>query len=267
MRSLILVFLFIAGTVFAQTGKVVKLDMQGTAIASGVINLTETLITRQGATLNSGSYKIGLTIGSDGLAYFILSTIDSDRSQSSGEPTGAFNTKRQTIEKIHLNAEVVKNSLVKGIARIKGDFKVQPFSPTEAIISFSSKQLDAKTTVGRTLNTLIADVYPSSIFLEEQTECGPGCMMAYAVVTVKNGGNSPAIGKWNVVLVEPNVFLGSFENLQPNSDSAVRSVDKIKFQCCGPLKLQVKVYADFFNKAAVDGDQSNNIKEFAVKLQ
>src|SRR5437763_8174087 len=97
--------------------------------------------------------------------------------------------------------------LVKGISsNLHGTFTLQPVNPTEMTLTFDSKMFAISTLLGRSLDSKLIDMSIGNVAFEQGTECGQGCEQGVIRVTIKNTGNSPATGKWNVMVVNPQFF-------------------------------------------------------------
>ena len=192
----------------------------------------------------------------------------SSATTAKGLEKNAFNTKRRLDPQVFVGANVVKNLLVKGIAsNLEGNFHIQNITPSEAVLNFNSKQFAANAVLGRSLNSKLVDLVPTFVSLEEANDCGSDCVEGYVKVTVRNDGNSSAVGKWNVIIVDPQFFVGSVEDIPPAGEKTITSAIRLKLPCCNPATLDAEVHADFYNTAAADSNDTNNTKRFVVKLK
>jgi hypothetical protein len=255
--------------VFSQARIQERLIVGATPVSQGDIKLGEKLTTREGAVIEPGVYRISVNINTLGECQFILSPYKNDQVDSSkGLEKNAMNTKRKLDPKSYVRASIQKNLLVKGIAsNIDGTFHVQNITPSEAVLTFNSKQFAANSVLGRSLDSKLVDLVPVFMGLEETTDCGEGCIEGYLKVTVRNDGNSPAVGKWNVVVLDPQFYVGTINDVPPAGEKTVVSASRIKLSCCNPAILDAEVHSDFYNNSASDSNDSNNSKRFTLKLQ
>jgi hypothetical protein len=275
MRTCMILFLiacgiFLSSMAFAQGRTPGKLTVAATPLAQADIKLGEELTTRDGATMSPGMYRISVNLNTLGEAQFILSAYKVDGPSGSGKmlEKNAFNTQRKIDPQIIVGGNVTKNLLIKGIAsNLDGNFHIQNITPTEAVLTFNSKQFGANAVLGRSLNSKLVDLAPTFVSLEDSSECGSDCIEGYVKVTIRNDGNSPAAGKWNVVIVDPQFFVGSVEDIPPSGEKTLTSANKLKLPCCNPAVLDAEVHADFYNSTASDSNDSNNTKRFTVKLK
>jgi hypothetical protein len=275
MRTCMILFLvvggfFLSSMAFAQGRTPGKLTVGATPLAQGDIKVGEELTTRDGSSVSPGMYRISVNLNTLGEAQFILSSYKVDGPSGSGKmlEKNAFNTQRKIDPQLIVGGSVTKNLLVKGIAsNLEGSFHIQNITPTEAVLSFNSKQFAANAVLGRSLNSKLVDLAPVFVSLEEANDCGTDCIEGYVKVTIRNDGNSPAGGKWNVVIVDPQFFVGTVEDVPPSGEKTVTSAAKLKLPCCNPAILDAEVHADFYNNTASDSNDSNNIKKFTVKLK
>ncbi|HEY7161127.1 MAG TPA: hypothetical protein VH815_07700 [Acidobacteriota bacterium] len=194
--------------------------------------------------------------------------VDAQQGKGKGLEKNAFNTNRKLDPQVIVGGTATKNLLVKGIAsNLEGNFNVQNITPTEAVLSFNSKQFGANAVLGRSLNSKLVDLVPTFVSLEEPNDCGSDCFEGYVKVTIRNDGNSPAVGKWNVVIVDPQFYVGTVTDIPPSGEKTVTSATRLKLPCCNPAVLDAEVHADFYNNDAADSNDSNNMKRFTVKLK
>ena len=262
--------ILLSSMVFAQGRTPGKLTVAATPLAQGDIKVGEELTTREGLTLSPGIYRISMNLSTLGEAQFILSPykLDGQPGTAKGLEKNAFNTQRKIDPQVYVGGNVTKNVLIKGIAsNLEGNFYIQNITPTEAVLAFNSKQFGASAVLGRSLNSKLVDLGPVFVSLEESTDCGSDCIEGYVKVTVRNDGNSPAAGKWNVVIVDPQFFVGSVEDIPSLGEKTITSAIKLKLPCCNPAVLDAEVHADFYNKTSADSNDSNNTKRFTVKLK
>ncbi len=254
---------------FAQGRTEGRLTVGATLLAQGDIKLGEELTTREGTTISPGQYRISVNLNTLGECQFILSPYKIDQMNAKGGlEKNAMNTKRKMDPQVLISASTVKNVLIKGIAsNLDGTFHIQNITPTEAILTFNSKQFVANTVLGRSLNSKLVDLVPVFVSLEEATGCGSDCIEGYVKVTVRNDGNSPAAGKWNVVIVDPQFYVGTVAEISPAGEKTVVSASRIKLPCCNPAILDAEVHADFYNNSSSDANDTNNTKRFIVKLK
>ncbi len=255
--------------VFAQARIQERLIVGATPISQGDLKLGERLTTREGFVIEPGVYRISVNVNTLGECQFILSPYKQDSVDSSkGLEKNAMNTMRKLDPKSFVGARIQKNLLVKGIAsNIEGTFHVQNITPSEAVLNFNSKQFSADAVLGRSLDSKLVDLVPVFMSLEETTECGADCVEGYVKVTVRNDGNTPAVGKWNVVVIDPQFYVGTITDIPPAGEKSVVSAARIKLPCCNPANLDAEVHSDFYNSAATDSNDSNNAKRFTLKLK
>lgn len=262
--------IFLSSIAFAQGGRTEgKLVVAATPLAQGSIKIGEQLTTREGTSIIPGLYRISVNANTLGEVQFILGAYKVDSTTTDkGLEKNAFNTKRKLDPQVFVGASVTKNLLVKGIAsNLEGTFHIQNITPTEAILTFSSKQFAASAVLGRSLNSLLVDLVPTFVSLEEPNDCGTDCVEGYVKVTIRNDGNSTATGKWNVVIVDPQFFVGTVEDIPASGEKTITSASRLKLPCCNPAVLDANVHADFYNTTSADSNDSNNIKRFTVKLK
>jgi hypothetical protein len=255
---------------FAQGGRIQgKLIVGATPLSQGDIKIGEKLTTREGISIEPGIYRVSVNMTSLGECQFILTPFKIEQPLSDkGLQKNAMNTMRKTAPEVVISAIVAKNLLVEGIAsNIDGDFSIQNYTPSEAVLSFNSKQFAANSTLGRSPDSKLVDLVPTFMSLEDPSDCGAGCIEGYVKITVRNDGNSPAIGKWNVVVLDPQFYVGTVADIPPAGEKTVQSASRIKLPCCNPAVLDAEVHADFYNKAAADSNDSNNAKRFTLKLK
>jgi hypothetical protein len=262
--------ILLSSLAFAQGGRTPgKLIVGATPLAQGDIKLGEELTTREGTPIPPGLYRISVNLNTLMEVQFVLSVYNlNDEATGKGLEKNAFNTQRKIEPRVAVGGNVTKNLLVKGIAsNLEGSFNIQNITPTEAVLNFNSKQFAANAVLGRSLNSKLVDLVPIFVTLEESSECGSDCIEGYVKVTVRNDGNSPAVGKWNVTLVDPQFYVGSITDVPPSGEKTVTSSTRLKLQCCNPAILDAEVHADFYNTDASDSNDSNNTKRFTVKLK
>jgi hypothetical protein len=275
MRICMIVFavvcgIFLSSIAFAQGGRTEgKLVVAATPLSQGDIKIGEQLTTREGTPISPGLYRISVNANTLGEVQFILSPYKVDSATTAkGLEKNAFNTKRKLDPQVFVGANVVKNLLVKGIAsNLEGNFHIQNITPSEAVLSFNSKQFAANAVLGRSLNSKLIDLVPTFVSMEEPNDCGSDCIEGYVKVTVRNDGNSNAVGKWNVIIVDPQFYVGSVEDIPPSGEKTITSATRLKLPCCNPATLDAEVHADFYNTAATDSNDTNNTKRFTVKLK
>jgi len=246
-----------------------KLVVGATPLAQGDIKLGEELTTREGTAIGPGMYRISVNLNTLMEAQFILSPYKvTEAAESKGLEKNAFNTQRKIDPQVYVGGSVTKNLLVKGIAsNLEGNFHIQNITPTEAILTFNSKQFGANAVLGRSRDSKLVDLSPVFVSLDEPKDCGTDCIEGYVKVTVRNDGNTPATGNWNVIIVDPQFFVGSISDVPPSGEKTVTSANTIKLPCCNPAILDAEVHADFYNTSAADSNDSNNTKRFTVKLK
>jgi hypothetical protein len=262
--------ILLSSMAFAQGHMDSKLVVGATPLAQGDIKVGEVLTTREGLSLNPGIYRISVNLNTLGEVQFILSPYKIDEPDGGGKglEKNAFNIKRKLDPQVFVGGNVTRNLLVKGIAsNLDGDFHIQTITPTEAVLTFNSKQFGANAVLGRSLNSKLVDLIPTFVSLEEPSDCGSDCIEGYVKVTVRNDGNSPAIGKWNVIIVDPQFYVGSVTDIPASGEKTVTSSTKMKLPCCNPAVMDAEVHADFYNNDASDSNDSNNMKRFTVKLK
>jgi hypothetical protein len=261
--------IFLSSMAFAQGGRTPgKLIVGATPVAQGEIKFAEEFTTRDGSTMPPGIYRISVNLNTRGEVQFILGPYRVDEnSTAKGLEKNAFNTQRKVDPQVYVGGTVTRNLLVKGIAsNLEGNFSVQNITPTEAILTFNSKQFAASSVLGRSLDSKLVDLVPVSVGLEEPNDCGSDCIEGYVKVTIRNDGNTPAAGKWNVMILDPQFFVGTITDIPPAGEKSVTSTTRIKLPCCNPAILDANVHSDFYNTAS-DSNDSNNIKRFTVKLK
>lgn len=254
----------------AQGKRITKLSVGYTAVSQGTIKIGETLTTREGQKLDPAVYRVAVTLNSQKEAQFILTPFSVENSTMKvGLENNAMN--KGDMEKTPIvitGATITKNILVKAMAsNIEGTFKLQPTTPTESTLSFNSSQFDVSVVLGRSLDSKIVDLRPSSLMLDGQAECGASCVEGHVKVTVKNDGNAVATGKWNVSLVEPQLFVGTVSDVPAGGEVTVVSDSKVRLPCCNPANVQVEIHADFYNKSSSDSNDTNDKQTFSLKLK
>ncbi len=179
-----------------------------------------------------------------------------------------MNTKRKLDPQSYVGATIQKNLLVKGIAsNIDGTFHIHNITPSEAVLSFTSKQFTSSAVLGRSLDSKLVDLVPVFMSLEESADCGADCVEGYVKVTVRNDGNTAALGKWNVTVLDPQFFVGTISDIPPAGEKTIVSASRMKLPCCNPAVLDAEVHSDFYNSTASDANDSNNSKRFTIKLK
>ncbi len=247
-----------------------KLTVAATTIARGDIDIVEPLITPDHYKLDPGRYRVAIAMNSLREGIFVLSLFKIDLPGSESDLSkNAINTPTRNSPEFYIGANILNNSLVKGIAsNIKGTFGLKNVTPSESVLTFKSAEFTASSVMlGRAAGVTLPDLSPVSITMERPQECGKDCRESYVKVILKNDGKSAAKGKWNVILLDPGFYVGSISNVQPGTEAAVVSSTRIKLRCCTSIALDVEVHADFFNHEGIDSNESNNTKRFAVKLQ
>lgn len=276
MKTRVLLFLVVfmaLGTlpVMAQGGQMQgKLTVGATPLSQGDVKVGEKLTTQDGIEIPPGVYRIAITLNSLNEAAFMISPFKVKQPDSkTGLKANAVNTSKSKEDpSLAIGAKVSKNLLVKGIAsNLEGVFVINNITPSEAELSFVSKQFGASATLGRSLDSKLIDLVPASLFLDQPTECGTDCIEGVVKVTIRNDGNTDAAGKWNVTILDPRLFVGTVADVPAGGEKTVVSTAKIKLPCCNPVNLDAEVHADFYNKASVDSNDSNNSKRFTVKLK
>lgn len=274
MRTCMILFAVVfavglSSSAFGQGRTIGKLTVGATPLAQGDIKLGEELTTREGATAGPGLYRVSVNLNTLGEVQFILSPYKIDQLNSAkGLEKNAMNTQRKLDPKVYVGGSTVKNSLIKGIAsNLDGNFHVQNITPTEAILTFNSKQFVANAVLGRSLHSKLVDLVPIFVSLEEPNDCGADCVEGYVKVTVRNDGNSPANGKWNIIIVDPQFYVGTIDDVPPAGEKTVVSATRIKLPCCNPATVDAEVHADFYNDASADSNDTNNMKRFTLKLK
>jgi hypothetical protein len=275
MRTCMILFaivcgIFLSSMAFAQGRTPGRLTVGATPLAQGDIKVGEELTTREGMTVLPGMYRISINLNTLGESQFILSPyrLEGSSNEGKGLEKNAFNTQRKIDPQVFVGGTVTKNLLIKGIAsNLEGNFHIQNITPSEAVLTFNSKQFGANAVLGRSLNSKLVDLVPVFVSLEESSDCGSDCTEGYVKVTVRNDGNTPAAGKWNVVIVDPQFFVGSVEDIPPQGEKTITSAAKLKLPCCNPAILDAEVHADFYNKTSADSNDTNNTKRFTVKLK
>src|SRR5262245_35292313 len=134
--------IFLSSMVFAQGRTPGKLIVGATPVAQGEIKLGEELTTREGSAMPAGIYRVSVNLNTLGEVQFILGPYRVDEANTTkGLEKNAFNTQRKIDPQVYVGGTVTKNLLVKGIAsNLDGTFSVQNITPTEAILTFNSKQ-------------------------------------------------------------------------------------------------------------------------------
>jgi hypothetical protein len=274
MRTRIGLFAAVLGIVFsslvfAQSGRIQeRINVGPTPLSQGDIKIGERLTTRSGDVIEPGLYRISVNINTLAECQFILSPYKLEFESNKALEKNAMNTKRKLDPQSYIAANIQKNLLVKGMAsNIDGAFSINNITPSEAVLSFSSKQFASTAVLGRSLDSKLVDLVPTFMSLEESSECGPDCIEGYLKVTVRNDGNTVAAGKWNVMLLDPQVFIGTVSDIPPAGEKTIVSAAKIKLPCCNPAVLDAEVHADFYNSTASDSNDSNNTKRFTLKLK
>lgn len=270
-KVLIILGLFVLSVPAFGSGRIRgKLTVGATTIAKGDINIDEPLVTPDHYKIDPGRYRVAIAMNPLREGIFILSLFKIDVPGSrSTLSKNALNTVSQDSPELYMGANILKNSLVKGIAsNIKGTFGLENVTPSESVLTFKSTQFDASSAIlGRSSEVTLPDLSPVSITMEEPQDCGKGCRESYIKVTLRNAGNSIAKGKWNVILLDPSFYVGSISDVQPGTEVAVVSTTKLKLPCCASVSLDTEVHADFFNSGGIDSEDSNNTKRFSLKLQ
>jgi hypothetical protein len=267
--TLVSVFLFVCISlpVLGQEGRITsKLEVSATRLAQGEIKFGEVLTTREGFQLQPGRYRIAVALNTLGEAMFIMLPSGQDEVSSSGVSKNALNTKRQLPNELVFRTNVIRNTLVRGIASIEGSFQIEMMNPSEAILSFTSKQFASSTILGRSLNSKVTDMMPAQLTIEESVNCGEGCVEGYVKVTVKNAGNTVAKGKWNVMLLDPRFYVGTVSDLAPDEEKTIVSSSKVRLTS-GTVSLDAEVHPDFYNKVGTDSNDSNNTRRFTLKMK
>jgi hypothetical protein len=274
MRTCMILFavlfaVFLSSAAFAQGKIQEKLIVGATPVAQGDIKLGEELTTREGSSVGPGVYRISVNLNTLGEVQFVLGPYKIDQAiAGKGLEKNAFNTQRKLDPQVYVGGNIVKNLLVRGVAsNLDGSFHIQNITPTEAILSFNSKQFVANAILGRSLDSKLVDLVPVFVSLEEANDCGADCIEGNVKVTVRNDGNSPAVGKWNVVIVDPQFYVGTVTDVPPAGEKSIVSAARIKLPCCNPAILDAEVHADFYNSVATDSNDGNNTKRFTVKLK
>lgn len=273
IQTITMVFLLFvcSASVFAQ-GKIEgKLTLGATVISQGDVKVGEVLMTQDGISIPAGQYRISVLLNSRNEAMFSISPFSVDKPPGSENGLSENSVKmKSTVEQnsLYLPATLDKNTLVKGVAsNLPGEFRVDNLTPSEAVLSFQSKQFQASAVLGRSLDSKLTDMAIVSLELENITECGTNCSEAQVKVVVKNSGNAPAAGKWNILISDPRFFVGAVSDVPAGGEQTVVSATKIKLVCCAPVSLLTEVRADFYNRNAVDANANNNSKRFSVKLK
>lgn len=273
IQTFIMVFLlFVCCTfVFAQ-GKIEgKLTLGATVISQGDVKVGEVLMTQDGISIPPGQYRIGVLLNSRNEAMFSISPFSVDKPPGSEQGLSENSVQmKSTVEQnsLYLPATLDKNTLVKGVAsNLPGEFRVDNLTPSEAVLSFQSKQFQASAVLGRSLDSKLIDMAIVSLELENITDCGANCSEAVVKVVVKNDGNATASGKWNILISDPRFFVGTVSDVPAGVEQTIISASKIKLVCCAPVNLLTEIRADFYNRSAVDSNANNNSRRFSVKLK
>jgi hypothetical protein len=256
---------------YAQGSKIQeKLNIGATPIAQGELKTTEVLMTRDGQRIPPGLYRVAATLNSLGEAQFVISVfkVTTDTPTTSGISSNAINLKKAPPSTITVAGFVDKNLLIRGIAsNIQGVFSIKPIAPSETVLSFNSKQFSAHAILGRDLNSKLVDLTPAFLSLDQPTSCGQDCIEGHVKMTIRNEGNADAKGKWNVILEDPQFFVGSVEDVPAGGERAVVSAAKLQLPCCSPVEIGTEVHADFYNSESVDSNNSNDTRTFTLKLK
>ena len=273
-RVLLFLVLFMAlGTLplMAQGGQIQgRLTVGATPLSQGDVKFGEPLTTQDGIEIPPGVYRIAIALNSLGEAAFMISPFRVKQPDAkTGLKANAVNTmKSKEDPALAIGAKVNKNLLVKGIAsNLEGIFVINNITPSEAELTFNSKQFAATATLGRSLDSKLIDLVPAFLSLDQTTDCGADCIEGVVKVTIRNDGNTDATGKWNVTILDPRLFVGTINDVPAGGEKTVVSTSKIKLPCCNPANLEAEVHADFYNKTGVDSNDSNNSKRFTVKLK
>lgn len=257
--------------VLAQGGRIhEKLNVGSTAISSGTVKVGETLTTREGQKIDPNTYRISVGLNSEGEAQFLLTPfkVENMTLNKGLEGNAANKSSIEKVTQIITSAQVIKNTLVKGLAsNIQGNFALEAMTPTETMLTFNSTQFSAHAVLGRSLDSKLIDLLPTAVVIENSAECGMECVEGNIKVTVRNDGNVAAKGKWNVVLLSPQLFVGTISDVPASGEVSISSTDKVKFNPARQENVTVEVHADFYNKDAVDSNDSNNSKAFTMKLK
>ena len=273
IQTITMVFLLFVccASVFAQGRIEGKLTLGATVISQGNVKVGEVLKTQDGYTIPPGQYRISVLLNSRNEAMFAISPFSVDKPPGSEEGLSENSVQmKSTVEQnsLYLPASLDKNTLVKGSAsNLPGEFRVDNLTPSEAVLSFQSKQFQTSAVLGRSIDSKLIDMAIVSLELENIADCGTNCSEAIVKVVVKNSGNTPAVGKWNILISDPRFFVGAVSDVPAGGEQTVVSATKIKLVCCAPLSLLTEVRADFYNKSAVDANANNNSKRFSVKLK
>lgn len=269
---LLLLMLLVAGAVpFAHAQLRSKLDVSPTPVAEGILRLGEKLMTKDGAEIPAGDYRVAAMLDNRGESEFRLQPMkEAPEEELQGLKKNALNKGiPDPYKNAHfVEAHVTKNTLVKGMAsNLDGNFTLDNISPTEAILTFSGKQLELRAVLGRDLNAKTVDLTPIFLGLQDSAPCGDNCVEGHVKVVIRNDGTSAAQGKWNVTIVDPRFFVGVLTDIPAGAEKEVVSAGKLKLTCCGSVTLDAEVHADFYNKTGVDSMESNNAKRFSLKVQ
>lgn len=276
MKTRVLLFLVlftVIGTIplWAQGGQIEgKLNVGATPLAQGNIKFGEKLTTQDGIEVPPGIYRIAVTLNSLNEAAFVISPFKVNQPDSAPAlRKNAVNMQKTKDEpSLLIGGKVTKNLLVKGIAsNLEGTFVIYNITPSEAQLNFVSKQFEASSTLGRSLDSKLVDLVPSFVSIDQTTECGADCIEGVVKVTIRNDGNTDAAGKWNVTVVDPHLFVGTVTDIPAGGEKTVVSTGKIKLPCCNPVNLDAEVHSDFYNKVGVDSNDSNNVKRFTIKFK
>jgi hypothetical protein len=263
--------LSLSASVFAAGGKkITKLTVGNTNVSQGTIKVGENLTTREGQKLNPGVYRVAVSLNSLGEAQFILTpfSVANPALQPGLESNAVNKGDMGQNPPIITGGTIIKNLLVKALAsNIEGTFKLEASTPTESVLSFDSSQFGVSAVLGRSLDSKVVDLRPSFLALDGRSDCGASCVEGNVKVTVKNEGNAVAAGKWNVTLVEPQLFVGTVSDVPAFGEVTVVSDAKVKLPCCNPQSVAVEIHADFYNKSSSDANDTNNKKTFTLKLK
>ena len=259
---------FLTSLAFGQVKEVVKVS--ATTISQSDIKLNENLRTAEGHQLATGLYRIAVTLDSKGAAKFVLIP----HNQPEPSPNSSLSRHSLSVRGMDDNslqfevpAVVKKNTFIRGVASVEGTFKLDNLTPSEAILSFQSRQFEAQTTLGRPLDSKLVDLVPTFATIEQSSQCGVDCVEGFVKVMVRNDGNIEAKGKWNVVLSDRNFFVGILTDVPAGQEVGVTSTTKLRLPSGSTASLEVEVHADFYNKDVNDSNDVNNTKRFIIKLE
>lgn len=157
VQTLIVFFLSFALCVplFAQGRIQGKLTLGATVISQGDLSVGEVLTTRDGIRIPPGQYRVGVLLNSRNEAMFAISPFAVDKPTGGDEGLTENSVQmKSTVEQnaLYLAANLDRNTLVKGVAsNLPGEFRVENLTPTEAVLTFQSKQFQASTVLGRSI--------------------------------------------------------------------------------------------------------------------